>query len=119
MSACQVGAERGRPPVDVPAGCRPARRGPGVRGVSPQGVSRGSSAALTTRASTKTHWTPPSRLPTMAVSSLMVPLGTPAPDFTLADLHGGTVRRDDFAAAPALLVVFLCNHCPYVRHLEA
>jgi len=55
----------------------------------------------------------------MAVSSLMVPLGTPAPDFTLADLAGGTVRRDDFAAAPALLVAFLCNHCPYVRHLEA
>jgi peroxiredoxin len=55
----------------------------------------------------------------MAVSSLMVPLGTPAPDFALADLAGGTVRRDDFAAAPALLVAFLCNHCPYVRHLEA
>lgn len=55
----------------------------------------------------------------MAVSSLMVPLGTPAPDFTLADLAGRTVRRDDFAAAPALLVAFLCNHCPYVRHVEA
>jgi peroxiredoxin len=55
----------------------------------------------------------------MAVSSLMVPLGTPPPDFTLADLAGKTVRREDFAAAPALLVAFLCNHCPYVRHLEA
>jgi peroxiredoxin len=55
----------------------------------------------------------------MAVSSLMVPLGTPAPNFTLNDLSGTKVRLDDFAAAPALLVAFLCNHCPYVRHIEA
>ena len=55
----------------------------------------------------------------MAVSSLMVPVGTLAPDFALPDLAGTTVRRDDFAAAPALLVVFVCNHCPYVRHIEA
>jgi peroxiredoxin len=55
----------------------------------------------------------------MAVSSQMVPLGTPAPDFALPDLAGRTVRRDDFAAAPGLLVAFLCNHCPYVRHVEA
>jgi peroxiredoxin len=54
----------------------------------------------------------------MAVSSLMVPLGTPAPDFALPDLSGTTVRRDDFRAAPGLLVTFLCNHCPYVRHIE-
>jgi len=48
----------------------------------------------------------------------MVPLGTPAPDFALPDLTGTTLRRDDLAAAPALLVAFLCNHCPYVRHVE-
>ncbi|HEU4424741.1 MAG TPA: thioredoxin family protein [Pilimelia sp.] len=54
----------------------------------------------------------------MAVTSLMVPLGTPAPDFALTDVNGKPVRRDDFAAAPALLVAFLCNHCPYVRHIE-
>lgn len=54
----------------------------------------------------------------MAVSSLMVPLGTPAPDFALPDLDGKVVRRDDLADAAALLVVFLCNHCPYVRHIE-
>jgi peroxiredoxin len=59
------------------------------------------------------------RLADMAVSSLMVPLGTPAPEFALPDLAGTTVRRDDFAAAPALLVAFVCNHCPYVRHIEA
>jgi peroxiredoxin len=54
----------------------------------------------------------------MAVSSFMVPIGTPAPDFALFDLSGATVRRDDFADAPALLVAFLCNHCPYVKHVE-
>jgi peroxiredoxin len=54
----------------------------------------------------------------MAVASLMVPLGTPAPEFTLDDVHGRTVGIDDFEAARALLVAFLCNHCPYVRHVE-
>jgi peroxiredoxin len=54
----------------------------------------------------------------MAVSSFMVPLGTAAPDFALVDLDGKTVHRDDLAGAPALLVAFLCNHCPYVRHIE-
>lgn len=48
----------------------------------------------------------------------MVPLGTPAVDFALPDVSGHTVRLDDFAAAPAVLVAFLCNHCPYVRHIE-
>jgi len=54
----------------------------------------------------------------MAASSLMVPLGTQAPDFALPDTSGTMTGRDDFAAAPALLVMFLCNHCPYVRHVE-
>jgi peroxiredoxin len=54
----------------------------------------------------------------MAASSLMVPLGTSAPDFALPDLTGRTVRRDELAAAPAMLVAFLCNHCPYVKHVE-
>lgn len=48
----------------------------------------------------------------------MVPLGTPAPDFELPDLTGATVRLNDLDTAPALLVAFLCNHCPYVRHIE-
>ena len=59
------------------------------------------------------------RLDAVAASSLMVPLGTPAPDFALPDLAGATVRLDAFVTAPALLVAFLCNHCPYVRHIEA
>jgi peroxiredoxin len=48
----------------------------------------------------------------------MVPLGTPAPDFTLPAVDGRNVALSDFADAPALLVAFLCNHCPYVRHVE-
>ncbi|WP_371494588.1 thioredoxin family protein [Kitasatospora sp. NBC_00374] len=54
----------------------------------------------------------------MAAISTMVPLGTPAPNFSLPAVDGRAAARDDFAAAPALLVAFLCNHCPYVRHVE-
>lgn len=46
----------------------------------------------------------------------MVELGTPAPDFALEDTDGRIVRRDDFSGKP-LLVMFLCNHCPYVQHI--
>ena len=53
----------------------------------------------------------------MAVSSLMVPLGTPAPDFELPSAAGTTVKLADLDGR-ALLVMFLCNHCPYVRHVE-
>jgi peroxiredoxin len=51
--------------------------------------------------------------------STMLPLGTPAPDFALPDTAGRTVRLADFAAAPVLVVAFICNHCPYVKHLRA
>jgi peroxiredoxin len=54
-----------------------------------------------------------------ATPSTMLPLGTPAPDFSLPDLDGRTVSRAEFAGAPALLVMFICNHCPYVQHVEA
>jgi len=53
----------------------------------------------------------------MAASSLMVPLGTPAHDFELPSADGATVRLADLDGR-ALLVMFLCNHCPYVRHVE-
>jgi peroxiredoxin len=56
----------------------------------------------------------------MAVNSLMVELGTPAPDFSLPSVTTGEeVTLASFADAPALLVVFLSNHCPYVRHVES
>src|SRR5215470_4261858 len=54
----------------------------------------------------------------MAVS-FMVPLGAPAPNFELRGVDGVTRRRDEFADRPAFLVAFLCNHCPYVRHIES
>ena len=53
----------------------------------------------------------------MAASSLMVPLGTPAHDFELPSFDGTTVKLADLDGR-ALLVMFLCNHCPYVRHVE-
>ncbi|MEU6038122.1 thioredoxin family protein [Actinomadura sp. NPDC047616] len=54
----------------------------------------------------------------MAIASFMVPLGTPAPDFALPSIEGGTVSLADFAGGSALLVVFLSNHCLYVRRIE-
>lgn len=50
--------------------------------------------------------------------STMLPLGTPAPDFRLPDTDGRTVSLGDFRDAPALLVAFICNHCPYVKHVR-
>jgi peroxiredoxin len=52
--------------------------------------------------------------------STMLPWGTLAPDFRLPDaVSGGTVTLADFAQHPVLVVMFLCNHCPYVKHLRA
>ena len=53
-----------------------------------------------------------------ATESINLTLGTAAPDFALADPAGKIWTRSDFTAAPALLVVFMCNHCPYVIHLK-
>lgn len=53
----------------------------------------------------------------VAVNSFMVPLGAPAPSFTLPSVDGQTISSDEFTGRP-LLVMFLSNHCPYVRHIE-
>ncbi len=50
--------------------------------------------------------------------STMLALGTPAPDFRLLDTDGKAVALADFAAAPALVVMFICNHCPFVVHVR-
>ena len=51
--------------------------------------------------------------------STMLELGTLAPDFALTDvISGKTIRRDDFRGMKALLVIFICPHCPYVKHIE-
>jgi peroxiredoxin len=49
----------------------------------------------------------------------MLPLGTKAPDFGLPDTTGKTVRLSDFKSVPALVLVFMCNHCPYVKHIRS
>jgi peroxiredoxin len=55
----------------------------------------------------------------MAVTSTMMPLGTKAPDFELTDtVSGKNVATTDFADKRALLVMFICNHCPYVKHVR-
>jgi len=51
-------------------------------------------------------------------ASVMRELGTEAPPFRLPDANGRMVSRDDFSAARALLVVFWCNHCPFVKHIK-
>ena len=50
--------------------------------------------------------------------STMLELGTPLPPFRLPDPEGKMVTSDEFAGSPALLVAFICNHCPYVKHLR-
>jgi peroxiredoxin len=55
----------------------------------------------------------------VAVNSTMLPLGTRAPEFHLPDTNRKTVSLADLKNAPALLVVFMCNHCPFVKHIRA
>lgn len=52
-----------------------------------------------------------------ARESRMLALDTPAPAFSLADAKGKRFALRDFAGSKGLLVAFICNHCPYVRHL--
>jgi peroxiredoxin len=53
----------------------------------------------------------------MAVASTMLPLGTVAPDFALPQPGGAVISLGDALDPPASVVAFLCNHCPYVRHI--
>jgi len=50
-------------------------------------------------------------------ASTMLPLATVAPDFSLPDTEGNLVSAQDYREAPALLVIFMCNHCPFVKHI--
>jgi len=50
--------------------------------------------------------------------STMPELGMKAPPFSLPDTNGKTVSLDDFKSAPAMLVMFICNHCPYVKAIR-
>ncbi len=50
-------------------------------------------------------------------STMQLALGASAPDFSLPDPDGKTHALGDFAGQKALLVAFICNHCPYVKHV--
>ncbi len=53
-------------------------------------------------------------------SSTMLPLGTKAPHFELTNaVDGRSLTLDDFSGSAALLVMFICNHCPYVQHIRS
>jgi peroxiredoxin len=55
----------------------------------------------------------------MAMTSAMLPLGTPAPSFELRDVVSGQAYSlNSFGEKSALLVMFICRHCPYVVHVE-
>ena len=55
----------------------------------------------------------------MAIASVMLSLGTPAPPFALRDVVSGQIcSLDSFTGKTAVLVMFLCRHCPYVVHVE-
>ena len=54
----------------------------------------------------------------MATESTMLALGTAAPDFTLRDYMGKSWQLTDFGNAKGLAVAFICNHCPFVRHIR-
>jgi peroxiredoxin len=54
----------------------------------------------------------------MAVETPPPELGSPCPDFRLPAVDGNTYGRDDFRGKPVLVVMFICNHCPYVQAVE-
>lgn len=51
-------------------------------------------------------------------ASTMLPLGTVAPHFSLPNIDGKMVSNDDFKSSQGLVVIFMCNHCPFVKHLR-
>lgn len=52
-------------------------------------------------------------------ASTMLPLGTKAPDFQLPDVVSGeTISLSTFTGKKALLVMFICQHCPFVKHVK-
>ncbi|MDR0247770.1 MAG: thioredoxin family protein [Burkholderiales bacterium] len=51
--------------------------------------------------------------------SVMLPLGNPLPTFELPDGNGVRYRSQDLMGAKGLFIIFICNHCPYVKHINA
>ena len=52
------------------------------------------------------------------LSTMLLPLGTEAPPFRLSDPAGRAWSLGDFARDDALLLAFICNHCPFVKHIQ-
>jgi len=50
-------------------------------------------------------------------ASTMLPLGTKAPDFELVNVDGRTVSLANYEGKQALVLIFMCNHCPFVKHI--
>lgn len=59
----------------------------------------------------------PEEFAVVKTASTMLPLGTPAPDFSLVNVDGRTITLSELPAAPATVIVFMCNHCPFVKHI--
>lgn len=55
----------------------------------------------------------------MATTSTMLPLGTQLPDFALPDVRTGAILASSTIGEPAMLVAFICNHCPYVKLIQS
>jgi peroxiredoxin len=55
----------------------------------------------------------------LEATSITLPLGAKAPTFLLPDPQGKSVSSEEFSSASALLVAFICNHCPYVKHIQS
>lgn len=53
-----------------------------------------------------------------ATESTMLELGTPLIPFSLPDVDGKIIDSDSFSTADAIVVAFICNHCPFVKHIE-
>lgn len=51
-------------------------------------------------------------------ASTMLPLGTTAPAFSLPNVDGKQVSLDDFKSSKGMVIIFMCNHCPFVKHLR-
>jgi len=54
----------------------------------------------------------------MDVESTMLPLGTKLPEFNLEGIDGKYYKNEDFSDKNGLLVMFICNHCPFVKHIN-
>ena len=54
----------------------------------------------------------------MDVESTMLPLGTKLPEFNLKGIDEKYYKNSDFSENNGLLVMFICNHCPFVKHIN-